>query len=126
MKKLFSDKIYLILQIASVAVGGIYLFCTRSYQQTLGQLASLDGFVCQRHPVQRRQKKMGGHRCQSGCRHPAVFELDDFTVQHLEKQNHDKSMVSKASQRQNSAAKAVCFRCAVLFYTHYRSKIICP
>ena len=34
MKKLFSDKIYLILQIASVAVGGIYLFCTRSYQQT--------------------------------------------------------------------------------------------
>ena len=32
MKKLFSDKIYLILQIASVA--GIYLFCTRSYQQT--------------------------------------------------------------------------------------------
>ena len=34
MKKLFSDKIYLILQIASVAVGGIYLFCPRSYQQT--------------------------------------------------------------------------------------------
>ena len=34
MKKLFSDKIYLILQIASVAVGGIYLFCTSSYQQT--------------------------------------------------------------------------------------------
>ncbi|MEF2561417.1 MAG: hypothetical protein UI647_01340 [Negativibacillus sp.] len=33
MKKLFSDKIYLILQIASIAVGGIYL-CTRSYQQT--------------------------------------------------------------------------------------------
>lgn len=32
MKKLFSDKIYLILQIASVAVGGIYLFCTHSYQ----------------------------------------------------------------------------------------------
>ena len=126
MKKLFSDKIYLILQIASVAVGGIYLFCTRSYQQTpvwVSWLLSMALFVS---VILRRQKKMGGHRCQSGCRHPAVFELDDFTVQHLEKQNHDKSMVSKASQRQNSAAKAVCFRCAVLFYTHYRSKIICP
>lgn len=66
MKKLFSDKIYLILQIASVAVGGIYLFCTRSYQQTpvwVSWLLSMALFVsvilysC-------RQKKMGGHRCQ--------------------------------------------------------------
>ena len=99
MKKLFSDKIYLILQIASVAVGGIYLFCTRSYQQTpvwVSWLLSMALFVSI-ILYSAVKKKMGGHRCQSGCRHPAVFEPDDFAVQRLGKQKHHKSMVLQVS-----------------------------